>query len=81
MQGLYVGGQRRGTGLDVILSISSTSRWAVAIFEIIFEPPKLVLEALLAEEEGPAVITQPWSAGLDRGHVVVDFDEVLIELL
>jgi hypothetical protein len=42
----------------MILRATSTSRWAVAILEIISEPPELVLETLLAKKEGPAVIAQ-----------------------
>lgn len=58
MQGPGWGGQRCGIDGDLTLRTASTSRWAVAILEIISEPPKLVLETLLAEEEGPAVIIQ-----------------------
>lgn len=42
------------------------------MLEIVSEPPELVLEMLLAKEEGPAVITQSWSAGTASSHDQVD---------
>lgn len=58
MQGLHVDGQQCRIDGNMILRSSSASRWAVAVLEIISEPPKPVLEMSLAKEEGPAVITQ-----------------------
>lgn len=74
MHGLRVGGRRRRIDGDMNLGSSWTLRWAVAVLEIVSEPPELVLEMLLAKEEGPAVITQPGSAGTASSHDQVDLD-------
>lgn len=67
MKGL--GGRRHRVNADVALQTTSAVGRAVAVLEVISEPPKLVLEPSLAKEEGPVV-----SACSSCGHGRIDLN-------